>query len=624
MLGFVFCGLVPGLQAHTIHVNAHEIAAPGIGVEIYRDANDVALSRLVNGEVAMTPNADRGLNFGNTSDNIWLRFDVDNQSGEDLFVEPGNPELDLIECFIVRNHHIDSIQAGMQFPFNRRYLHSNKIILPIGKENATIYLRLKSGSSMYFPLYVGTIRTLSTYIHFDDLFNGAVVGVMLILLLYNLFLFLSVREKLYVLYCLYLFMSAAMMFVLEGLHFDLFWPAHVEWNNPHLPNIIVSFTVAAGIWFSSSFLRMREQAPLLHIINLTLAGLLCVGVILELSGKRMAANEVVQLASGLTSLYLLITGLYFLFRGRKEAKFYVLSWGGLVIGAVIYVLTINGALPIRFFTLNSFQLGSVFEGVMLSLALADRINTFRKEKHIAQKAALAESQKNEQLIRDQNIVLEQRVNERTKQLQLEMDKSESLLLNILPREVAMELKEAGASEARHYSNVTVLFTDFVNFTGVGERLSPSELVHELDLCFKAFDEIIGKYGIEKIKTIGDAYLAVAGLPRENPEHAVSIVRAAIEIRDFIEEYNQKGGVFRIRIGINSGPVVAGIVGVKKFAYDIWGDTVNTAARMEQNSEPGKINISETTYNLVKDHFNCEPRGMIEARNKGKVEMYFVG
>jgi class 3 adenylate cyclase/lipopolysaccharide biosynthesis regulator YciM len=207
----------------------------------------------------------------------------------------------------------------------------------------------------------------------------------------------------------------------------------------------------------------------------------------------------------------------------------------------------------------------------------------------------------------------------------ERRKSEKLLLNILPEEVAQELKKKGSADANHFDEVTVLFTDFVSFTTIAEKMHPQELVDELDTCFKAFDGIITKYGIEKIKTIGDAYMAASGLPVADPQHAVKMVSAALEIVAFIKARKlQKGELaFDIRVGLHSGTVVAGIVGVKKFAYDIWGDAVNTAARMEQKSEPGKINISQTTYDLVKDRFVCTYRGEIEAKNKGKLKMYFV-
>jgi len=211
----------------------------------------------------------------------------------------------------------------------------------------------------------------------------------------------------------------------------------------------------------------------------------------------------------------------------------------------------------------------------------------------------------------------------------EKKRSDTLLLNILPEEVADELKTKGSTDAKQFDQVSILFTDFVNFTQTAEKLTPQQLVQELNECFTAFDKIIEHNGLEKIKTIGDAYMAVCGLPNANPQHAKQTVRAALEIRDFIEERKKAsplgrfGDAFEIRIGIHSGSVVAGIVGVKKFAYDIWGDTVNTAARMESSGAAGKVNISETTYELVKDEFNCIYRGKIEAKGKGQVDMYFV-
>jgi len=211
------------------------------------------------------------------------------------------------------------------------------------------------------------------------------------------------------------------------------------------------------------------------------------------------------------------------------------------------------------------------------------------------------------------------------QISKEKKRSDDLLLNILPSEVADELKNTGRAKARHFNNVTVIFTDFVNFTKAGERMSPQELIDELHECFKAFDDINTKYGIEKIKTIGDAYLAVAGLPVADPKHAEHVICAAQDILKFMNERRARLGdkTFLIRIGVHTGSVVAGIVGVKKFAYDIWGDTVNTTARMEEHSEPGKINISQNTYNLVKDHFSCTYRGEIDVKNKGALSMYFV-
>ncbi len=229
---------------------------------------------------------------------------------------------------------------------------------------------------------------------------------------------------------------------------------------------------------------------------------------------------------------------------------------------------------------------------------------------------------------DRNEILEKKVAKRTADLRKEKEISEKLLLNILPYETTLELKKNGFAKAKDYNVVTVLFTDFVNFTKYSEGLNSQELVTEIDFYYSAFDKIISKYEIEKIKTIGDSYMCAAGLPVKNFTHAKDAVNTALDIRDFVEEIKRKRikenkHYFDIRIGLHSGPVVAGIVGIKKFAYDIWGDTVNIASRMESSCEAGKINISKATYQLVKQDFECMHRGVVEVKNKGKIDMYFV-
>lgn len=221
--------------------------------------------------------------------------------------------------------------------------------------------------------------------------------------------------------------------------------------------------------------------------------------------------------------------------------------------------------------------------------------------------------------------LEQKVAERTAELEQEKQKSDDLLLNILPVETAKELKQKGHAEARHFKRVTVLFTDFNGFTELSSRLSPAELVHEIDTCFKAFDRIADKHRIEKIKTVGDSYMAAGGLPVPNSTHAENVVSAALEMRDYILARNrgENDRAMGIRIGVHSGPVVAGIVGLKKFQYDIWGDTVNTASRMESSGAVGQVNVSQATFDLVQDRFDFTFRGKLEVKGKGRVPMYFV-
>ena len=209
----------------------------------------------------------------------------------------------------------------------------------------------------------------------------------------------------------------------------------------------------------------------------------------------------------------------------------------------------------------------------------------------------------------------------------ERNRSDNLLLNILPEETAKELKEKGKVKAKRFESASVLFTDFKSFTSYSENLTPEKLVKSVDFYFSKFDTIIEKYKLEKIKTAGDSYMCAGGLPFPTKDHAIKITLAAFEIIQFVEEtknsMNQDIAHFDIRVGINTGPVVAGVVGTKKFAYDIWGDTVNVASRMESTSEPGKINIAENTYQLIKDAITCEYRGEIEVKNKGSMKMYFA-
>ena len=217
-----------------------------------------------------------------------------------------------------------------------------------------------------------------------------------------------------------------------------------------------------------------------------------------------------------------------------------------------------------------------------------------------------------------------------KKITEEKDRSENLLLNILPAEIAEELKLKGSAEARDFDLVSVLFTDFEGFTRKSAKLSANELIGELNNCFRAFDQICEKYSIEKIKTIGDAYMAAGGLPIPSDESVKNTVLAALEMQSFInnrilQKHAKKEIGFEMRVGIHTGPVVAGIVGVKKFQYDIWGDTVNTASRIQSSGEIGKVNTSQHTYELIKDNplFEFVKRGKIQVKGKGEIEMYFV-
>ncbi|MCE9597314.1 MAG: adenylate/guanylate cyclase domain-containing protein [Spirochaetia bacterium] len=210
----------------------------------------------------------------------------------------------------------------------------------------------------------------------------------------------------------------------------------------------------------------------------------------------------------------------------------------------------------------------------------------------------------------------------------ERAKSDRLLLNILPETVAEELKRRGTTEPVSYAGATVLFTDFQGFTSIAERLKPQDLVAELDRCFSYFDSLMPRFHLEKLKTIGDSYMCVGGLPIPNQSHAIDAALAALEIQAFMNQMksikaDQGLPYWELRVGIHSGPLVAGVIGERKFAYDVWGDTVNTASRMESSGVTGRVNISRATFDLISAYFECEFRGRVQAKNKGDVEMYFI-
>jgi class 3 adenylate cyclase len=321
----------------------------------------------------------------------------------------------------------------------------------------------------------------------------------------------------------------------------------------------------------------------------------------------------------------------------------------LIIGigvSIFTILAISGfLLPAILQYSNTWWLHYIgFAILAFSVSIYIARSSARTTQELAQKLLENEqlSSEKQQILENQKTELEKQVNERTAQLQetneelnttlqiveQERQKSDKLLLNILPEETAAELKEKGSATPQHYDLVSVLFTDFKGFSQIAEKLSPQAVIENLNTCFLALDEICEKHNLEKIKTIGDSYMCAGGIPIANTSNPLDCVRAGLEMQTWMAnwkaEKQAKGEpAWELRLGIHSGEVVAGVIGKNKFAYDIWGDAVNLASRMESSGEAGKVNISGATYELVKDKFQCAYRGKIEAKNKGEVEMYFV-
>ncbi|MEO6929849.1 MAG: adenylate/guanylate cyclase domain-containing protein, partial [Casimicrobiaceae bacterium] len=266
-------------------------------------------------------------------------------------------------------------------------------------------------------------------------------------------------------------------------------------------------------------------------------------------------------------------------------------------------------------------IGAAAEAILFSMGLSHRINMLRAE--VAQQALAAERDRKRIAI-EHNARLEVEVAERTQELRQEKENASQLLNNILPAEIAAELIAKGSTEPRRYEEVSILFTDFDGFTNAVASLPARKVVDELNDIFQHFDDIIDACGVEKIKTIGDSYMIAGGLPNPLPDHAERCVDTAVKMLAYLEERNRHSALkWTMRAGIHSGTVLAGVVGKRKFTYDVWGDTVNIASRMETAAEPGRINVSAYTYDLVKQRYQGVYRGKLEAKGKGAIDMYYI-
>ena len=613
-----------------------ELKHIGSFTQYYLDAEYLPIDEILRPEVQkkFTNYHQKIPNFASTSKSAWLKFKVQEQQPGPYYLEVGSAFMDSISLY----KHTDSGPkllrlSGDELKFGSREIDVTTFIFKLDtapNQINTYYLKVKSLQPLFFPLRVGKLEAFMEDAHLLDHLQGVYFGFMLLIMLYNLFLYFSTKENIYLYYIAYIFSVTLFMSFIYQTGFEYVWP-----NLPIINRFAVissSLTIFTAVIFSQKFLQTKQYAPKLHRFSYIFIGAAFLITILTFSPYKILALQIAQGSILLMSIFFLFLGFKSYRNGNKTAKFYLFAWGFLIIGFILAILESLNAIPVLHY-INSIQIGSAIEALLLSLALGDRINIYKRQKVEAQEQALDAAKKNAKLIQEQNIILENKVAARTQELSEtlllvdeEKQKSENLLLNILPMETANELRENGKATPRNHEFVTVLFADIVGFSQIAKIMSAKELVANLDDIFQAFDLIVQENGLEKIKTIGDAYMAAGGIPVSNKTHPNDALQAAMQMLAFIENRNTKHDIpFEIRCGIHTGPVIAGVVGRDKFAYDIWGPTVNLASRMERASKPGKVNISESTLKFVSENkaFQFQARGKIEVKGEGAIEMFFA-
>jgi len=505
--------------------------------------------------------------------NGWSYVDVYHQSGG-----------------TISEHH-----GGHLLPFGERDTpHGNQSLITVKVRSDTaslLWVRLQKGldSELYIPIdYSFGIYDESTIEEKNRSIERVIsifLGIFIVMFLYHLVVYFTTKDKIYL---YYLFLLGCLMYmsannsgyIVSILSFSDGFPV----MRMRFEAIVVSALGIAAMLFSRNFLNFKKRYPRWYRIFTVVIIWSMVLPILHLIHQEIGANLI-----NLTSLFvvtsILIMGIRSLRAGYPAAEVFVLAFTFSIAGSFVLILSMLQILPLNTFNVVfAMPLGATIQMILFAVALGTTIR--------------------------------------------EKEKTDKILLNVFPEDTADELKKTGHANARRYEQATIMFTDFVGFTGIAAEKDSDELVSELDECFQAFDRITYEHNLEKIKTIGDAYMCAGGIPTPNTTNAIDSVEAALKLQDFMSQWNQErreGGKtpWILRIGIHTGSITAGVVGERKFAYDIWGEAVNLARRMEEEGEGGKINISRATHDLVKASYRCERRGMIRAKNMGEVEMYFV-
>ena len=578
------------------------------------------------------PSNSNSYNYGFTNSTIWMRLQVKNQNSflNDewiFFVE--YPQLDLVNFYFPvdndrgENAYIEK-EGGDRLPFSKRDIESRVLNYTVPFEinkNPIIYIKIKSTSVMQTPIHLAPERYFYSRNSDTQIIMGIYFVIMFIMGFYNLFLFLSLGEKIYLYYVLTVFFSIVYMVSYHGLGYKHFWS-----DSPYLQSKIIHLSGLIGLGFLNLFTQeFLEIKKLNSIIDKILNGLLLVSApililifILDSSIPIILVNII-----SLTYPILLIgCGVIVLRIGNKAARLYLVAWGLASVVGIFNVLRSFGLIQELHLINYLGLLTGALEVSFFSFALADKINILKKEKMDAEEKLIEALEKS-------NSELEKRVKERTKELSRSNKQNEALLLNILPSHVIERIKKNDESLiVDPIPFASILFADVVGFTKLSQTIDATELVVLLSNVFSHFDVLTMVHNLEKMKTIGDSYMIVGGLPGTIDNHLEAMADLALDLLKFSHQQElidllMKYPDFKIRIGMHCGPAVAGVIGVEKIAYDIWGDTVNTASRMESSGLPDMIQTSRQVYDLLKGKFVFEKRGLIEIKGKGMMETYFL-
>ena len=567
------------------------------------------------------------LSFDGSGSVYWIKISIQNNSRDSLLLELAQAKLVEADLYYKNDSGQWSMYgAGCRTLISQRVVHHHFQVFPL-PHNGDYYLRIRA-NEVPLPISLWKCAVYEQKMSNQKIIYGVYMGMMIFVMLINLFFFFSLKKLAYIHYAFFVFVLASFSALCDGYILYL-WPS-CDLNFWYTLNPIIN--QPNGLLYCLMFLQVRKYDPKLFRFAVFVLIYFTSYIIWHTYLPTLSVLKISQMHALIGIMLEAILGIRVGRKGYRLGYYYAVTYFIFFIFCAIEITYMRTGSPAYCFELSYVSIGIFFEVFILSFLLSKRFEWEQEESDLAKANALqqlfAQTQENERIVKEQNVILEQKVAERTGELSKEKRKSDDLLLNILPADVADELKATGTAKAKSYESVSVLFTDIKDFTLISQNQSPEELVMEIDECFRAFDAIVNWNSLEKIKTIGDAYMCAAGLPVKTDTHAIDMVKAAIEIRDYMEKRKEEKikrneTYFEIRLGISSGSAVAGIVGSSKFAYDIWGDTVNTASRMEQNSEAGKINISHATYKLVKDKYTCTYRGEIDTKGKGLQKMYYV-